>query len=235
MKYYITALSLLMLFSCSKKDSTANLHISGNIQDLTRGTLYIQKIEDTSLVVVDSIIVDGSSKFESDIQIDSPEMYYLSVDTGDKNINNNLAFFAEPGNITIETSLKNFSYGAKITGSHNQSKYEEFRKVITRFNDQNLSLTEQKFHAFKNNNRPSLDSIDIKQNLNLKRRYLYVANFALNNKDFELSPYLTLTEIPDINLKLMDTIQKSMTPKVAGSKYGKKLIEFYKQRKLAGN
>jgi hypothetical protein len=90
---------------------------------------------------------------------------------------------------------------------------------------------ESKFNAFKNKNTKIVDSIEAKQDANLKRRYLFTANFALNNKDYEIAPYLALTEISDINLKYLDTIQKSMTPKVAQSLYGKKLIQFYKERK----
>ena len=75
------------------------------------------------------------------------------------------------------------------------------------------------------------DSIEKLQNLNLKRRYLFTTNFALYNKDFEVAPYLALSEISDINLKYLDTIQKTMTPKITQSLYGKKLIQFYKERK----
>jgi hypothetical protein len=32
-------------------------------------------------------------------------------------------------------------------------------------------------------------------------------------------------------LKYLDTIQKTMSPKIAQSLYGKKLIQFYKERK----
>jgi len=232
MRYYLCALlSIFLLASCNHKDSNANLHIAGNVKGLKKGVLYIKKIVDTSFVSIDTIEIDGDSHFVSELQIDSPEMYYLFVDgVATKSMDNSLSFFAEPGNINIETSLNHFSE-AKINGSRNQVKYEEFRKVISRFNDQNLSLTEQKFDAFKDKNIMAIDSIELRQNKNLRRRYLYVTNFALNNKDYEVSPYVALTEIPDINLKYMDTIQKSMTPKVAKSKYGKTLIQFYKDRK----
>jgi hypothetical protein len=55
---------------------------------------------------------------------------------------------------------------------------------------------------------------------------LYATNFAINNKNFEVAPYIALSEIYDINIKYLDTIQKSMSPKVAKSLYGKKLTEY---------
>lgn len=233
MKYsIITLFALLVLTACSKKESKGNLHITGNVKGLKKGTLYIQKIVDTSLVAIDTIEISGDSHFTSDLDIKSPEMYYLFLDRGVTNsLDNNLSFFAEAGTIDIQTSLEYFTSDSKITGSKNQDKYDEFKKITSRFNDENLSLMEQKFNAFKNNNMKVVESLETKQNNNLKRRYLFITNFALNNKDLDIAPYVALTEISDINLKYLDTIQKSMTPKIAQSLYGKKLIQFYKERK----
>ncbi len=236
MKYYIAALAAILLtVSCQKKEVTGNLHITGEIKGLKKGTLYIQKIVDTSLVAIDTIKIDGDSHFSSDLTIESPEMYYLFLDRGVTNsLDNNLPFFAEPGNIHIDTQLELFLSGAKITGSKNNEKYQEFKKIRTRYTDQNLVLMEQKLNAFKDNNTKIIDSIETLQDANLKRLYLYTANFAVSNKDLEVAPYLALSEIADINLKFLDTIQKSMSPKVAQSMYGKKLTAYYQERKKAG-
>lgn len=235
MKYSIAALfALLLVTSCEKKESGKNLHITGNIKGLKKGTLYIQKVIDTSLVAIDTIRIDGDSHFTSDIDLKSPEMFYLFLDRGVTNsLDNNLPFFVEPGTINIETDLDRFLSGAKITGSKNNDKYQEFKKVKTRFTDENLILMEQKLNAYKNNNTKVIDSIEQLQDRNTKRFYLYTTNFAVTNKDFELAPFLALSEIPDINLKYLDTIQKSMPPKVAKSYYGKKLTAYHSERKKA--
>jgi hypothetical protein len=235
MKYPIAALfTLLLIVGCEKKEEKGNLHITGNIKGLKKGTLYIQKIVDTSLVAIDTIFIDGNATFTSDLEIKSPEMYYLFLDRGVTNsLDNNLPFFAEAGNITIETKLDQFLSGAKITGSKNNEKYLEFKKVKTRFTDQNLMLMEQKLHAYTSNNTKAIDSIEKLQDANIRRLYLYTTSFAVNNKDLELGPFLALSEIPNINLKYLDTIQKSMTPKVAKSFYGEKLTKYYSERKNA--
>ena len=236
MKFSLLSLmAVLLLVGCQKKESDKNLHITGHVKGLMKGTLYIQKIVDTSLVAIDTIKIDGNSEFSSDFDIDSPQMFYLFLDRGMTNsLDNNLPFFVEPGNIRIETELDRFLSGAKITGSKNNEKFEEFKKVKSRFTDQNLELMEQKLNAYRfNNNAKLIDSLERMQDANLKRLYLYTTNFAINNKDLEVAPYLALAEIPNIHLKYLDTIQKSMTPKVAQSFYGKKLIEFYKERQSA--
>ena len=226
-KSLLAFVSLLLLASCAKNDSKTNLHITGNIKGLKKGTLYIQRVVDSTLVAIDTITIDGSSAFESDIDLTSPEMLYLFLDRGVSNsLDNNLLFFAEPGNINIETNLDAYLSAAKITGSKNQELYEEYKKVSSRFRDDNLTLLEQKFNAIKSQNTKAIDSLSVKQDSNTKRRYLYATNFAINNKDYEVAPYITLSDIYDINLKYLDTIQKSMTPKVAQSLYGKKLTEY---------
>jgi len=235
MKYFIIAGVALLLFSCQETKSEGNLHITGSIKGLKKGTLYIQKIVDTSLVAIDTIEIDGDPEFTSNLTIESPEMYYLFLDRGVTNsLDNNLPFFAEAGNINLETSLEHFLSDARITGSKNHDKYAEFKKVTTRFNDRNLDLMETKFNAFKLKNPKTIDSIEALQDTNLKRRYLYTTNFAITNHDFEVAPFVTLSEIPNVSLKYLDTIQQSLTPKVAQSFYGKKLIKFYKERKKGG-
>jgi len=226
-KTLIAFVTLALLASCSKKESTDGLHLTGNIKGLKNGTLYIQRIVDTSLVAIDSIKIDGNATFERDIKLDSPEMLYLFLDRGVTNsLDNNILFFAEPGNINIDTNLDNFIAGAKITGSKNQELYEEYQKINSRFTDENLSMVEPRFKAIKRQDQKALDSLTKRAESNIKRKYLYATNFALNNKDHEVAPYIALAEIYDINIKFLDTIQKSMTPKVAKSLYGKKLTKY---------
>ena len=228
MKKTILALvTLLILSACNKNDSKTNLHLTGNIKGLKKGTLYIQRVVDTALVAIDSITIDGSSTFETDLNLESPEMLYLFLDRGVTNsMDNNLLFFAEAGTINIDTNLDSFIGSAKITGSKNQEKYEEYKKINNRFRDENLDLIEQKFNTAKTNNLKAIDSLNAKQESNIKRKYLFATNFAINNRDYEVSPYIALSDIYDINIKYLDTIQKSMSPKVAKSLYGKKLTEY---------
>jgi hypothetical protein len=226
-KTIIAFVTLVLLASCSKNESKTNLHITGNIKGLKNGTLYIQRVVDTSLVAIDSIKIDGNSTFETNIELKSPEMLYLFLDRGVSNsLDNNILFFAEPGNINIDTNLDTYISSAKITGSKNQELYEDYRKISSRFNDSNLDLVALRFKAMKDNNQKTLDSVNEKQESNIKRKYLYATNFAINNKDYEIAPYIALSDIYDINIKYLDTIQKSMTPKVAQSLYGKKLTEY---------
>lgn len=231
-KSIILLLSIVVFASCSEKKSTKNFVLTGNIKGLKKGTLYIQRINDTVLVAIDTIKINGDSHFTSEFDLQSPEMLYLFLDRGVSNsVDNNISFFAEKGKMNIETSLDFFTADVKITGSKNQALYDEYKKVVSRFVDQDLDLIEKRINALKNNKIEEAARIEEEQKGILKRKYLYTTNFAVNHGDYEVAPYVALAEIYDINLKYMDTIQKSMTPKVAKSLYGKKLNVFIAARK----
>jgi len=225
----------LFFFSCTEKKSEKNFVLTGNIKGLKEGKLYIQRMKDTVLVAIDSIKISGDSHFTSEFDIQSPEMLYLFLDRGVTNsLDNNIPFFAEQGKMNIETSLDFFTADAKITGSKNHELYEEYKKVMSKFIDKDLELIQKKVMAYKENKTDEIAKIEEEQNGILKRKYLYSTNFAVNNGDYEVAPYVALAEIYDINLKYLDTIHKTMTPKVAKSLYGKKLTEYYNERKKSG-
>ncbi len=232
-KIVLAVIAVITLIACKKEvNSDTNVHITGDVKGLSKGKLYVQRIQDSTLIILDSILINGDSKFESHINLESPEMLYLFLDRGQTNsIDNNLPFFAEPGNIKIETTLQHFFADAKIIGSKNHDLWKKFDSINKKFVNQNLSLMAKRF---KNDLKPSqktADSIENEYHKLLKRKYRYTAHFAITHADKEIAPYLALSEISNINIPYLDTIQKSMTPDVAKSKYGKMLSEYVKERK----
>jgi len=232
-KIVLAFAALAILVACKKEDhSDANVHIDGNIKGFKKGTLFIQRFRDTAMVNIDTIVINGDSRFESHLKLDSPEMLYLVIDRVKTNsVDDNLPFFAEPGTIKIETSKDAFFSQARITGSKNQKVYEEYLALRKRTVDDNLELVKKEFEARKENNKAALDSLSIKSEQNLKRRYLITANFALNHATTDVGPFLALSEIPDANIKYLDTIRKTMSPVVAKSHYGKMLTKYVADRK----
>ncbi len=230
-KILIALLSLILLVSCENKPKT-NLQITGNVKGLQKGTLYLKKLGDSTFVIIDSIKIDGKSDFESNINLKSPEMLYLFLDRGETNSgDNNLMFFAEPGKINIATDLDYFYSKAVVTGSKNNDLYENYKKISSKYNEQQLELTVAKIKAQKNKQMDLIASIEEKSNAILKRKYLYAINFAVTNKDYEVAPYIALSEINDATIRYLDTIQKSMSPKVAKSRYGALLTKYVGERK----
>lgn len=225
-KLLLALLSLFIIASCENKPET-NLQITGVVKGLQKGTLYLKKMGDSTFITLDSMKIDGKSEFESNIDLKSPEMLYLFLDRGEtKSGDNNLMFFGEPGKINIATDLEYFYSKAVITGSKNNELFENYKKITSKYNEQQLELTVAKINALKNKQMDLIASIEEKSSVITKRKYLYAINFAVTNKDYEVAPYIALSEINDATVKYLDTIQKSMSPKVAKSRYGVMLTKY---------
>lgn len=221
---------LFTLVACSQKEN--NLVVTGHIKGLKKGTLYLQKIEDTLLVNVDSVVIRGDSNFILEDFINSPQIMYLYLDKVDNlQYDERIEFFAEEGEITINTTLKNFEVDAEITGSANHVKLAEYRLMMRRFNEQNLDLIQKNFEAQRDDNEELILETNRDYDRLLRRKYLYTVNYAINNKDLEIAPFLALSEVFDANIKYLDTIYNSISPQVQKSKYGKELKEFLKERR----
>ena len=230
----IGAIGLVLLtIACNKTiEKEGNLHLTGTVEGLKKGNIYVQQLKDTNLVIIDTIKFEGKSSFDTKFSIDEPQMLYLYLDRGQTNsIDNNLSFFAEPGEMTFKTTLKEFYANAKFTGSKNQEVYEKYLSIKTNLGNENAELLAKELKNLKKKDPNSAVKIESEKEKLIIRKYLYTANFALVNGKSEVAPYIALTEIPDANLKLMDTIQKSMSPKVAKSKYGKRVTEWINERK----
>lgn len=220
-----------ILTSCQNKND--NLFITGDIDGLKKGTLYLQKIGDSSLVNIDSIQISGSSEFAFSTFIKEPQIMFIELEryNGD-DYAELINFFAEPGELHLTTSLKNYGMDLKVVSEfENQKKLEEYNTIVKRFNNQRLELIGANFEASKAQDESKLDSLNDRFNSILKRKYLYTVNFALNNKNLEISPYVILSEAFDANIKYLDTVYNSLEKPIQKSLYGKQLKELIEERK----
>ena len=227
-KLSILLLTISLLISCSSEKENQMI-VKGTIDGLKKGTLYLQKIQDTLLVSVDSIILEGVNTFELKTIVESPEIYYLSLNNS--YFNEKILFFGEKGIFTINTNLDRFSTAFKIAGGKNQEYLDEHQEMMRKFNDRQLILIERNFKATKAKNNLLIKKVQDEYNSLLKRRYLYTTNFAVQNANYEIAPYLAITQLNNANVKLLDTINNSLTDKVKQSKYGILLNDFVKKNK----
>lgn len=230
-KLFIVITGVVLLFSCSDKKND-NLIINGHIKGLKKGTIYLQKIEDTLLVNVDSLIVKGISDFSFSTNIPEPEVLFLYLDKDDGiEVNDRVEFFAEEGTITINTSVDHFEVEAKIEGSELQEKLAYFKKMQSNFTDKNLDYIKENFEARMAGDSIKADSIKVLSDRNLLRTYQHIINYALQNKQSQIAPYITLTKGNNITIKYLDTINNSLAPEIAKSKYGIALNEYIQKIK----
>jgi len=223
MKKISLVLLALFLMACGKEQH--DLTVKANIEGLKKGTLYLKKVEDTTLVIIDSLVVNGNTNIELHSDLDSPEIFYLYLDKNSAE-KDRITFFADKGITEINTTLKNFAFEFEIKGSEQQKTLEEYQTVVDKINNRYLYNFKEQFEARKAGDTAKLNILIKEGNNSLKRKYLYTVNFALNNKNSEVAPYLALTEIYNARIDYLDTINNSLTPKVKASKYGKELNTF---------
>lgn len=223
MKKISILLLLLVAISCGKNNH--DLTVKGTVKGLKKGTIYLQRISDTTLVAVDSVSIKGDSNFELHSDLEMPEMFYLYLDKND-NTKNRLSFFADKGVTEINTTLKNFVYDAKIKGSKQQEILSEYNSMIRQFNNKSLNLIKDKFDAYQAQETANVDSLQkVSDGLN-KNKFLYTLNFSMNHLDSEVTPYIVLTDLYTANIKALDTIYNSLEEPVLKSKYGLELKKF---------
>ncbi len=223
----ISLLIILILIGCNSDNN--KMVVSGNIEGLKKGTLYLQKQKDSIIVSLDSLLIEGSSEFTLETKIIEPDIYYLYLDKNDgDSLNDIITFFGNIGEININTRLQTFDSGYKITGSKNSELLEEYLSIIRKFNSENLDLVEIFYNSQIENNTNRIDSVNTQLDNLITRKYLYSLNFAINNSEYEISPYIAVSQIADANIDLLIQLYDTLPENIKNSKYGKILGEFTK-------
>ncbi|WP_298778960.1 DUF4369 domain-containing protein [uncultured Polaribacter sp.] len=229
MKKVIVVLALsILVFACSSKKE-GNMIVSGQIKGLKKGTLYLQKMVDSTLVSIDSVSLLGKDTFRLSDHVDLPVLYYLTFDGN--TTNKRILFFGEEGTITINDNLEKFGYKPEIKGSKNQIVLDKYNLINKKFQNERLEFIKKDFDAKKAKNTSLIKQLEIDYKKLVKRRVLFTANFITTNANSEAAPYIALTEMYDAALPLLDTVNKSFPENIKNSIYGKRFDEYLTQIK----
>ena len=176
----ISLISLTLFIICCNSDQN-NMIVSGNVDGLRKGTIYLQKEIDSTIVSIDSIKIKGNSNFKLNTIIDEPDIYYLYLDKEDgDSLNDIITFFGNKGEININTMLSTFDSSYEISGSKNSELLREYFSIIRKYNLQNLDLLEIFYNAQINNNQKRIDSVNKKLENLIKRKYLSICINYIN-------------------------------------------------------
>ena len=228
MKQLFILLLGLLIVSCGKEQPQHEFTLKGYVKGLKKGTVYLQRQQDTMMVTLDSLEVQGDPNFELHYDLNEPEVLFLKLDKND-NDEGTVVFFANKGITEVNTTLKNFNYDAVVKGSEQQEVLEEYLVMMSKFNDRNLEIIQESLEASKANDT----TVSFEENYNklLRRKYLYTINFAVNNSDSEVAPYLAISEVPNTSIKFLEDIYNALSDEIKTSKYGVQLKELIELRK----
>ena len=221
---------LIIVSSCSKNEN--EMILTGSIKGLKKGTIILERIGDTSLIRLDSVVIDGDPTFTIVEEIAEPEMLYLYLRLKNGELlDERIPFFAESSEINITTTLENFGNVYEISGSINQDQAKDYNKVMNRYIDKNLELIKNELTAAKNGDDSLVIAYQKQRQNHISSKYLAAINFAKNHPDSELAPYIMITDAKEVNVKYLDTVYNALSPKIKDSKYGKDLESLIAKRK----
>ena len=89
-----------------------------------------------------------------------------------------------------------------------------------------MNFIKKDFEAKRAKDADLIQKIETDYKRMVRRRVLYTTNFALTNANLEAAPYIALTEMYDASLKMLDTVNSKLSPKVKNSVYGKRFQEY---------
>ena len=230
MKKIVFLLALIITIVSCKKENEMN--IEATITGLKKGTVYLQKIQDSALINLDSIVVDGNDSFSLSTIVTAPELFYIYVDKVDgKEYNDRITFFGEKGELKLNTHLNKINSKVSITGSKNHRIYTEYQNSLKNINAE-LGKTNIEFiQAQLRNNQEDIVSLDKKVSKLMRSKYLRAIQFALNHKRSSVAAYIGAREISEANVKYLDSIYNGLSNKAKSTIYGHELALLIQERK----
>ncbi|WP_298951609.1 DUF4369 domain-containing protein [uncultured Nonlabens sp.] len=231
-KVFFILIAIIFTASCNDSNSS-NFSVSGTVDGIKVGKIFLQRLQDSTLVNVDSVVFDGESEFKLKASLSQPEIMYLHLDVKDgTEFNDRLMFFAEDTTMTMNSTWNNFVNDAVFTGSKNQKLYDTYLKNSKRLNavytdlvKKSMSLTDQ------TRTKEVTDSIYTAYEKYLRRKVLHAINYAQLYNDKEVAPYLLVSEASEANPILLDSVYRSMPKKIQTTVYGKQLSELINNAK----
>ncbi len=220
MKYLFVL--FFFVFSCTKIDSENHFSLNIEIEGLKKGIIYLEKISDSSMVVIDSVLYNGNNSIQFQGKIDEPEIMIISLTFENETNPKRFPFFVEKSNIILKTRLKDFGFKVDSRGSKNDSIYRQYLQINKRFNNEKLDLISKSLGFQKSGNKDSISFYDSKLVSVNKRQFLHNANFAMRYSNYEIAPYIAITDLRESSA-ILDTIYKSLGNGIKNSKYALEL------------
>jgi hypothetical protein len=123
---FVAIFAIIMMASCTKKVKNEFV-ISGTLDTVFNGIVYLQKRVDAPLITIDSArFSDGKFSFKG--VVDYPEVYYLTIPVTKSSV----PFFIEPAGIAVDIKTKNINR-TKITGSKSQAEYDAYLDMLDQY------------------------------------------------------------------------------------------------------
>ena len=229
LRLFLLALSTLCI-SCADENQDEierSFRITGEIEALKKGVIYLERIQDSALIAVDSARIDGDGVFDLSTPLSDDELLFIYLDKNDGiAYDDRWQVWGSPGtSMSFKWHRDSIEKQPRTTGSAPQQVLEDFI-ALQRFHDNRALRTIQDYYIAKEAEDVSaLEESDKRYSQLEQRRALSMINFALTHSDSPVAPYVAMSELRAANPKYLDTIYKKLAPSVRASHYGVVLKE----------
>lgn len=175
MKKYLLLLTITASINAYAQSTDSAFHISGKLQDVKTGTMYLTIYGESSAAKDSTQIVNGNFSFNGFVQ--KPSTAFLTL-KGRKQ--DNLRFFVEPGKMNISgkgDKLKDL----EISGSALNSDDKKLSAFLKPVNDEEEKFYDAYSEAAKNKDQKAMDSLDALEEVMTMRKRAAVKQFVLAN------------------------------------------------------
>ena len=176
-------LAVIIMASCTKAPKNAFL-ISGTVDSVFNGTVYLQKRVDAPLITIDSAQLSGG-KFSFRGIIDYPEVYYITIPATKSSV----PFFIEPAEINVDINSKIINR-TKITGSKSQVDYDNYLDMLDQYNAKLKESNQMYNTAAELGDFVKVRYYDSLMTALDEQRSQFSKNYVLQNNSSFVSPYI---------------------------------------------
>lgn len=211
-KLAVAILAAGLLSGCASNKSD-QFHVNGTIAGLDSGKVYLKKVEDNKMKVVDSTIVEnGQFAFSGNIGL--PEVYYIGFD-GKKGV---VPFFNEASEIALNGHVDSLNQ-ARVEGSETQAFYEGYQKKNGEFENK-LRETYFKYKdAETEGDTAAINRLNKVWEEVESGQKSWGRNFIMENNTNVVAAYVAYRNSYQYELEELESITSNFDPAIAQSVY----------------
>jgi len=218
MKRFIVLILLpLIAYACGGPEK---YDISGNIKEMNKVPVTLQKAQDGEWTTLDSAQVEyGEFSFTG--KLDHPQMMRLQFGQQKGSVD----FFAENTDIQIighSDSLQSID----VKGSPIHRQYSQFQDKMDDYNSQLQAAVSEYRKAAQSQDQEAVEKTRSQYQSLADERRQYVEQYVEKHSNSVLSPYLTQRHLLSfVGYEKLDSLYTGMNPEVQKTRYGRALKE----------
>jgi len=212
MKKFFIALGAIGLFlgSCTSADQ---YKLTGKVEGMTEGKVYLSKLQDNKLVKTDSTTMTASG-FSFEGTVASPDLVYIELE-GQRGA---IQLFLENSVITVDADVKNLRE-AKVAGSENQNVLVAFGELQKGYQEKQKALYPEYQKAAEAKNQVAMDSIEAEFNKSEEAKFAASKEFVKSNSKFIASAFVAYRISSPLEPSEMEEVYALLSEEVKKSSY----------------